>query len=348
MKRIKIIILIVAVFLPLSARASVIVMDADSKRVLYGQNEHEKRLIASTTKIMTSMVVLNNANIDDIITINSNVLKSYGSGIYIEVGEKMSIENLLYGLMLRSGNDAGIALSEEVGGSEEGFAILMNNLAKSIGMKDTNFINATGLENKDGIGNTSTAYDMALLMSYAMKNETFRTITGTKHKVVKTNYKTYDWYNKNKLLTNYKYTTGGKTGYTEKAYRTLVTSATKDGKNLVVVTLNERDDFNIHESLYNEYFKKYKLVNIIDHKTFLKDEDQYVKEDINMLLKSGEIDDVEVDVVYTNDAIDRIGYVTVSLKGKEYFRENIYLMDEEAKENFWHKIKKFFTRLFSF
>lgn len=348
MKKKIIIILIVAVIFPLKANASVIVMDADSNRVLYGSNEYDKKLIASTSKIMTSLVVLNNANIEDIVTITPSVLRSFGSGIYIEVGEKISVENLLYGLMLRSGNDAGIALSEYVGGSEEGFAMLMNNLAKSIGMKDTNFINATGLENNNGVGNTSTAYDMALLMSNAMKNETFKTITGTRHKVVKTNYKTYDWYNKNKLLTNYKYTTGGKTGYTQKAYRTLVTSATKDDKNLVVVTLNEKDDFAIHESLYEEYFKKYKLVNIIDHKTFLKSEDLYVKEDINMLLKSGEIDDVEVDVVYTNDAIDRIGYVTVSLKGKEYYRENIYLMDEEAKENFWHKIKKFFTRLFSF
>lgn len=348
MKNILKIILIVTLTIPMHVGASVIVMDADSNRVLYGENEREKRLIASTSKIMTSMVVLNNANINDIITISPNVLKSYGSGIYVEVGEKISVEDLLYGLMLRSGNDAGIALSEYVGGSEEGFAILMNSLAKSLGMNDTNFINATGLENNKGEGNTSTCYDMALLMSYAMKNKTFKNITGTKHKIVKTNYKTYDWYNKNKLLTSYKYTTGGKTGYTKKAYRTLVTSATKDDKNLVIVTLNEREDFEIHESLYKEYFKKYKLVNIIDHSTFLKDEDLYVKEDISMLLKSGEIDDVEVDVVYTNDAIDRIGYVTVSLKGKEYFRENIYLMEESAKENFWHKIKKFFTRLFSF
>ena len=155
MKKIIITLLIAAIFLPLSTHASVIVMDADSSRVLYGKNEHEKRLIASTTKIMTSMVVLNNANINDIITINQSVLKSYGSGIYVEVGEKISVENLSYGLMLRSGNDAGIALSDYVGGSEEGFATLMNNLAKSIGMKNTNFINATGLENDKGEGNTS-------------------------------------------------------------------------------------------------------------------------------------------------------------------------------------------------
>lgn len=331
-----------------NASASVIVMDADSNRVLYGVNESEERLIASTTKIMTAMVVINNSNINDIVTISPNVLKSYGSGIYVEVGEKISVENLLYGLMLRSGNDAAIALAEYVAGSEEGFAILMNELAASIGMKNTKFINASGLENNKGIGNTSTAYDMALLMSYAMTNETFRTITQTKRKIVKTNFKTYDWYNKNKLLTNYKYTTGGKTGYTEKAYRTLVTSATKDNKNLIVVTLNEADDFNKHQNLYEEHFKKYKLVNIIDHKTFMKDEDAYVKNDINMLLRDSEIDDVKVEVITTNDAIDRVGYVTVSLNGVEYYRENIYLIPEDTRKSFFYKVKKFFTSLFNF
>lgn len=331
-----------------NVNASVIVMDADSNRVLYGINESEERLIASTTKIMTAMVVINNSNINDIVTISPNVLKSYGSGIYVEVGEKISVENLLYGLMLRSGNDAALALAEYVAGSEEGFAILMNELAASIGMKNTNFINASGLENNKGIGNTSTAYDMALLMSYAMTNETFRTITQTKRKVVKTNFKTYDWYNKNKLLTNYKYTTGGKTGYTEKAYRTLVTSATKDNKNLVVVTLNETDDFKKHQNLYEEHFKKYKLVNIVDHKTFMKDEDAYVEKDINMLLRDSEIDDVKVEVVTTNDAIDRVGYVTVSLNNVEYYRENIYLIPEETRKSFFYKVKKFFTSLFNF
>lgn len=331
-----------------NVNASVIVMDADSNRVLYGINESEERLIASTTKIMTAMVVINNSNIKDIVTINPNVLKSYGSGIYVEVGEKISVEDLLYGLMLRSGNDAAIALAEYVAGSEEGFAILMNSLAASIGMKNTKFINASGLENNKGIGNTSTSYDMALLMSYAMTNETFRTITQTKRKVVKTNFKTYDWYNKNKLLTNYKYTTGGKTGYTEKAYRTLVTSASKDNKNLVVVTLNEANDFEKHQNLYEEYFKKYKLVNIIDHKTFMREDDAYVENDINMLLRDSEIDDVKVEVISTNDAIDRIGYVTVSLNGVEYYRENIYLVPEKTRKSFFYKVKKFFKSLFIF
>ncbi len=345
----KILLLMMLIFMPLSVHASIVVMDMDSNRVLYGVNENEKMLIASTTKIMTALVVLNNANIDEVITINQNVLRSFGSGIYVEVGEKISIKDLLYGLMLRSGNDAAIALSEHVGGSESGFALLMNEMAESIGMHHTHFINASGLENEKGEGNTSTAYDMALLMSYAMKNQTFRKITSTKHHIIKTNYKTYDWYNKNKLLTNYKYTTGGKTGYTEKAYRTLVTSATKDNKNLVIVTLNQRDDFAIHQSLYEEYFNKYKLVKVIDKNKFMKEEKGYVERDINMLLTDAEIKKVQIEVQKVDDLTNRLGYVTISLDDEVYIKENVYKMSEkvQVKLSFWDKVKQFFKNIFS-
>ena len=194
----------------------------------------------------------------------------------------------------------------------------------------------------------STAYDLAKLMSYAMQNEIFKNITSTKKRIVKTNYKTYVWYNKNKLLTDYEYTTGGKTGYTKKAYRTLVTSASKNNKNLVVVTLGHKDDFLIHKSLYEEYFKKYKLVNIIDSKTYLHEEGMYVEKDFNMLLSDDEINKVKVEVKYTNDAIDRIGYVTVSLDGNTYFEENIYMIEEkDDKLTFIDKIKRFFINLFT-
>lgn len=347
----KIILLIMLYLIPFSVEASVVVMDMDSHRVLYGVNENEEMLIASTTKIMTALVVINNTDIDEIITIDQSVLRSFGSGIYVEVGEKISIKDLLYGLMLRSGNDAAIALSEHVGGSESGFAKLMNELAESLGMYHTHFINASGLENEKGEGNTSTATDMALLMSYAMKNDIFREITATKHYMAKTNYKTYDWYNKNKLLTNYKYTTGGKTGYTEKAYRTLVTSASKDNKNLTVVTLNQRDDFAIHQSLYEEYFKKYKLVKVIDKKDFMKEEKGYIENDINMLLTDDEIKRIKIEVNKIDDSTNRIGYVTVSLDDEEYFKENIYKITEENKTptklSLWDKIKNFFKNIFN-
>lgn len=344
------ILLFIILLVPFKVNASIAVMDMNSNRILYGVNENTPMLIASTTKIMTALVVINNANLDEVITIDQSVLRSFGSGIYVEVGEEISIRDLLYGLMLRSGNDAAIALAEKVGGSESGFAILMNEMAESIGMYNTHFINASGLENENGEGNTSTAHDMALLMSYAMKNDVFKEITSTKHHMVKTNYKTYDWYNKNKLLTNYKYTTGGKTGYTEKAYRTLVTSASKDNKNLTVVTLNQKDDFAIHENLYETYFAKYKLVKVLDKETFMKDEEGYIEQDAFMLLTDDEIKRVEIEVKKIDDSTNRLGYVTVSLDDEIYFKENIYEITEEIKDqqklSFWDKIKNFFKNIF--
>lgn len=342
----KIILLFFILLIPRNVDASMCVMDTDTNRLLYGDNATQEKLIASTTKIMTSLVVIANVdNLDEEIEVTESVLKSFGSGIYIEVGEHISVRDLLYGLMLRSGNDAAIMLAEHVGGSMEGFVMLMNEYAESLNMNNTLFINAHGLEESDGSGNTSTCYDMALLMSHATHNKTLMEIMSTKHHTVQTDYKYYDWYNKNKLLSSYKYTTGGKTGYTQKAYRTLVTSASKDNKNLTVVTLDEGDDFLKHQNKYEEYFKKYKLVNIIDAKYFLKKEKLYVKDDFDMLLLDSEINDVKVNVNYTDDAIDRVGYVTVSLDGKEYYRENIYVRDE--KESILTKIKLFFSSIFS-
>ena len=192
MKRI---ILFILVIIPFNVKAySYIVMDTDNNRVLEGVNIHNKSLIASITKIMTSMVVINNSDLDKEITIKDEVLKSFGSGIYVSVGEKITIRDLLYGLMLRSGNDAAYSLAFNVGSSMEGFALLMNELGKNIGMNDTIFVNSSGLEDSYG-ENYSTTYDMALLSSYAIKNDIYKKIVGTKEYTVKTNLKTYIWHN---------------------------------------------------------------------------------------------------------------------------------------------------------
>lgn len=330
--------------------SSVTVMDMDTKRVLYGYNQNEVRLIASLSKIMTSLVTLNNSNIKDIVKIDESVLKSYGSGIYVEVGEEMNLENLLYGLMLRSGNDAAIQIANYVGGSMEGFVELMNETAKSIGMKKTTFINSSGLENEKGIGNMSTSYDMAILMSEAMKNNKFKEIVSTKNKVVKTNYKTYLWYNKNKLLKNYEYCTGGKTGFTEKARRTLVTTATKDNMNLVVVTLNDPNDFKDHEDLYNKYFKEYKSYKVLDKKKENFDnKNYYIKNDKYLTLTSGEYKKINKEVVlYKGNVSDIVGYVVIKLNDsvlvKEYIyeKDNVIVNDKKKKLSFFDKVKNFF------
>lgn len=175
-----------------------------------------------------------------------------GSSIYLEQGEKMSIEDLIYGLMLRSGNDAAVAISEHIGGSVEGFVHLMNEKADWLGMTNTAFKNPHGLHEEN---HYSTAYDMAILMRYAMNNKVFREISGTNFYQAK--MRSYGWKNKNKLLTSlYDYCTGGKTGFTKISGRTLVTTAEKENQQLIAVTLNAPDDWNDHISMYELGFKE--------------------------------------------------------------------------------------------
>jgi len=327
--------------------SSVTVMDMDTNRVLYSYNQNEKRLIASISKIMTSLVTLNNSNIKDIVEIDKSVLKSYGSGIYVEVGEKISLGDLLYGLMLRSGNDAAIAIADYVGGSMEGFSSLMNETAKNIGMNNSIFINSSGLENNEGIGNMSTSYDMALLMSEAMKNETFRKIVSTEKRVVKTNYKTYIWYNKNKLLKLYEYCNGGKTGFTEKARRTLVTTASKDNMNLVIVTLNDPNDFSDHKELYEKYFKMYKSYEILnkDKEIFSKN-NYYIKNNRFLTLTKDEYKKIKKDVIlYKENVSDIVGYINVKLDNKVLLKEYIYKKENNkvnVKKSIFQKLKELF------
>lgn len=344
----KYIILLIIILFPLRVNAtSTTLMDMDTNRVLYNSNGNDVRLIASISKIMTAIVTINNYDISNVIKIDESVLKSYGSGIYVEVGEEISVENLLYGLMLRSGNDAAIQIANTVGGSMENFVKMMNDTAKSIGMKNTNFINSSGLENDKGEGNTSTSYDMALLMSYAMKNEVFKKIVSTQKKVVKTNYKTYVWYNKNKLLKNYKFCTGGKTGFTEKARRTLVTTASKDNMNFVVVTLNDPNDFSDHLNLYEEYFKKYKSYKVLDSKDKFSNEKYYIKNDKYVALTQDEFKFIKKEVVYyDNNVSDIVGFINIKLNDKLLAKEYIYEKKETVKKkkkmNFIEKIKKLF------
>ena len=333
------IIIVLLILFPLKIHAytpsasSYTIMDMDTKRILKESNGNEQRLIASTTKIMTALVTLNNAKLDNVIKVSSEVLKSYGSGIYIEVGESIKIRDLLYGLMLRSGNDAAIELAVNVGGSIDGFVSLMNETAKSIGMKNTTFINPHGLENSEGIGNMSTSNDMALLSSVASLNKTYKGIVSTTKHTVKTDRKTYIWYNKNKLLTAYEYATGGKTGFTKKARRTLVTTASKNNMNITVVTLNDPNDFKDHKELYESIFSNYKKYQVLNtKKRILNNEDYYIKNDFYMTLTKDEYQRIETNIIMYEDSVSKVvGKYEVKLNDKVYHTENIY--KKEKKEN---------------
>lgn len=334
-----IILFISILFIPINISAisasSVVVMDLDNKRVLSGYNEHEPRLIASITKIMTAIVAIENSNLDDLVEVTDIVKESFGSGIYIKVGEKITLRDLLYGLMLRSGNDAALLIAEYVGGGVDNFVYMMNEYANNLNMKNTIFINPHGLENKDGIGNKSTSYDMALLTSYASKNSTFREIFSTKTYTCKTSMMTYKWHNKNKLL-RYDFITGGKTGFTEKARRTLVTTGSKNNINLTVVTLNDSNDWQDHVYLYNKIFNEYKSYLVVDKNKFKIKKDKYykknklyIKNSYYMTMKKSEQKDILINIElikykrYSND--DLVGYINIYLKNKLYHKEPIYV-----------------------
>ena len=335
-----------------SSASCVVLMDMDSLNVIYGENMHDVRSVASISKIMTAIVAIENADVNSTVTIGEEITKAYGSGIYIKQGEEITLESLLYGLMLRSGNDAALAIANYVGGDIDNFVEMMNEKAVEIGMKNTTFNNPHGLDENGG--NLSTAYDMALLTSYAMQNENYRKIVSTKKYTLRTNMNYYSWINKNKLLHSHNYITGGKTGFTDIAKRTLVTTASKDNINLVVVTLNDGNDFVDHINLFEEAFANYSNYNILKKGEIeIIDENYYtdklyINNDFNYSLNNNEQNNVllnfklEKKKNYNNN--DEVGIVEVLINNQKVHEEKIYV---EKKEDlsFWDKLKAWFSNL---
>lgn len=335
--------------------SSYIVMDMDNNDVIMGDNIHDKRLIASTSKIMTCIIAIENGDLDEIVTVDESILKAVGSSIYLEVGEKISLKDLLYGMMLRSGNDAATMIAVNISESMGKFAKLMNEKAIELKMENSHFINSHGLEDEKGNGNTSTAYDMALLTSYAMKNKTFRKIFSTKNYTAKSSSKTYSWASKNKLL-SYDYITGGKTGYTQKAHRTLVTTGSIDNKNVVVVTLNDGNDWNDHKNLYNIIRDNYQKINLLKKDDFHITDDTvyientlYIKNSYSKIISNDAIKDYKIKYYlkskssYKDD--DNVGSANIYLNDKLIHSEPVYIKLE--KESFFSKIINWFKNLFS-
>ncbi len=248
-----------------SAGSSVVIC-ADTNQVLYGENYHKKMGIASTTKIMTAIVALEHGNTTDMVTISQNAAIQEGSSVYLKAGDKVTLSDLLYALMLNSGNDAAMAIAEHIAKTPEDFAILMNEKAIELGCHDTNFKNPSGLPDDE---HYSTAYDMALIMSYAIKNDEFTKITGTKEHQIKTESGVTYLKNHNKLLWQYPACIGGKTGFTKTAGRCFVSCAKKDGVTLVCVTLDAPDDWNDHKNLLDFGFEKVKVTPILSENEIL-------------------------------------------------------------------------------
>ncbi|MFW6409985.1 MAG: D-alanyl-D-alanine carboxypeptidase family protein [Halanaerobiales bacterium] len=221
---------------------SACLLDKQSGQTLYSLHPHLKRPPASLTKILTAVVALEKGNLSDKVTVSRKAAYQEGSSIYLEEDEVITLEELLYGILLTSGNDAAVATAEHVGGSVENFSELMNKKAKEIGAENSNFVNPSGLPHH---AHYSTAYDMALIMKYAMTLDKFAEITSTKYKTI--SWGNRDWgrglRNHNKLLWSYENTTGGKTGYTKAAGRCLASSACRNDREVVAVVLDSPDDW---------------------------------------------------------------------------------------------------------
>ncbi len=248
---------------PVSTQAEgAALIDVSSGRILYSHQGDKRMRIASLTKIMTAIVAIEHGKLSERVKVNKNAYGKEGSSIYLKLGEEMSLHHMLYGLMLRSGNDAATAIAEHVGGSLEGFVYLMNEKAQQLGLENTHFMNPHGLDEE---GHYSTANDLAKLTAYALKNPVFREIVKTKVKTVPNPNEPWDykWYNKNKMLSLYEGADGVKTGYTKLANRCLVSSATRNGQQLAAVTLNDRTDWADHSRLLDYGFMYYPLTDVV-------------------------------------------------------------------------------------
>ncbi len=336
--------------LDVSARSAVL-YEPETGTVLYSKAMDEKREIASTTKIMTAVVALENLDTSEIVTVPRSCTGIEGTSMYLKENEKVSVEDLLYGLLLQSGNDAAVVLAFHAGGGKpEKFVEMMNETARKIGMENTQFKNPNGLPQE---GHYSTARDMALLSAYAMKIPKFAEIVSTKSKSVAGRLLS----NHNKLLRMYDGADGIKTGFTKAAGRCLVSSAMRGNMRLIAVTLNAPDDWDDHMNMFNFGFQNYSLAERsqkgeeIEKVTVVGGLGESISAvtagDFSLLLRSEEAERVEKRVmlprflyapVSRGDVVGRIEYI---LDGKIIDEVSIVSSDTvepKKKEGFFERI----------
>lgn len=346
---------------------SAIVFDRNSKEVIYGKDENTKKKMASTTKIMTCIVVLEKGELTDTVIVSKNAAGTGGSRVGLKTGDKATVQDLLYGLMLCSGNDAAVALAEHVGGSVEGFAELMNAKAKELNLSNTNFVTPHGLDNEN---HYTTAYELAIMADYGLKNKTFRSIVGTKNITININGKPRNLNNTNELLGSVSGVYGVKTGFTNGANRCLVSSCKRDNLDIITVVLgadtkkirtqdslklinyamSNYKDINVEKQI-NEEFEKWKKENKsslyinkgikenvevelekIENKyiTIKNTQENNIKIEINNIKK--------YEAPLTKGTV--IGVVTVNVKGKTKLVVNIQASETIKRKNMLNYIKE--------
>lgn len=330
------------------------VMESSSKRVLASKNEETKLAMASTTKIMTAITAIESGkDLDESFVISPKAVGVSGTSLYLRAGEEFTLRDLLYGLMLISGNDASVVIGEYCGGTVNNFVDMMNKKAKEIGAENSHFDNTHGLDSKT---HYTTAYDLALITSYAMQNETFKDIVSTKNtKITNADGKSRYLKNKNKLLSSLDGCNGVKTGFTDDAGRCLVTSCERDGMNVVCVVLNCGPMFEESATLIDRAFKEYHLIDLTSGYAFknriVVDSGQQEYVQIGTYgkyfypLKNGELKKVS----YIYDIQERIeapvekgrivGEVKIFIDKDLHFTEKIYTMENVRRNSIWEKLK---------
>ncbi len=301
-----------------SAKAACLI-DAKSGAVLYSHNENIRLPMASTTKIMTALVVLENMASDTVVTVPKEVAKIEGSSIYLAPGEKITVETLLYGLMLESGNDAAYTLAVACSGSVDEFCVLMNDKARSLGLIDTHFTNPHGLHNDE---HYTTAYELCVIAANALENETFRKITSTKNMYAKSSFSDAQRYfvNHNKLLRFYNGAIGVKTGFTKAAGRCLVSAAERDEERFVAVTLGDGNDWRDHTAMLDFGFDNFDTLEIASKNSFCiygKNGEKYIpSRDVFLTIPKGEKAYVDYKVAFSENAVHAEYFINGKTCGK--------------------------------
>ena len=311
-------------------------MDINSGRILYQKNSNAEKLIASTTKLMTFLVSIENIGnrLDEKVIVGDEVLKMYGTNMYLNLDEELTYRDLLYGLMLRSGNDASVVLAKNTVGDIDYFVELMNSKAKEIGMINTIFKNPHGLDEETK--NYSTAYDLAILTRYLYLNyPIYREIAGSKYYDFKSNLKSYSLVNRCKIIFTYKNITSCKNGYTPLAGKSLVTTASNNNLDLLIVTLDDFDIYNNHQRLYDYYFNLYKNTLILDKDNLyipnIKDK-YYIKNSFYYPIKNNEINNISKKILLENKN-NNLGKIQIYLKDNLIHEEIIYKEINNKKNN---------------
>ena len=330
---------------------AMVTMEVSTGRVLYERNKDKKLPMASTTKILTAVVAIENCDdLDEVFEISKEAVGIEGSSMYLRKGDCFSMRELLYGLMLRSGNDAAVAIAVKVSGSVEKFVELMNLYCKNIGAENTNIVTVNGLHHDKHF---TTAFDLAKISAYALKNETFAEIVSSKEKVIqKRNDKTNKCQllkNKNKLLSRFDGANGVKTGYTTKAGKCFVGSATRNDMQVVCVLLNSKTMFDKCEEFLNRAFNEFKMVKLFKKGGLCEDYSEneksqkrpiIIKKDIIYPLKYEELCKINAKVNLLKNSKNlrigdfEIGELCVYIENNLIFSEKIYTIITEKKNSF--------------